>query len=157
MDRDLVSLKKIIGRSGYKFTLQKQIILEIMLNSEGHLNAKDIYNRVKDKSIGIATIYRSLKEFSQLGIVKEVNVDGINYYEMKIFSRKPLHIHLKCCNCDNIIDIDSSGLNIEYLKLNQLIEKKNNVEIKDIDIMFTGLCSKCKEEEKWQDRQNSEE
>ncbi|WP_074348524.1 hypothetical protein [Proteiniborus sp. DW1] len=53
---------------------------------------------------------------------------------------------MKCYECDNIIDISSSGLSIEYLRLNKLIEEKNDVEIFNIDIMFVGLCRQCKEE-----------
>ncbi|WP_352420349.1 transcriptional repressor [Proteiniborus sp.] len=152
MDRELVPFKKIIERNGNIFTLQKQIILKIILESKEHLNAKEIYKIVKDKNIGLATVYRNLKEFHELGILKELNVNGISYYEMKIYSRKPLHIHLKCYKCDNIIDIDSRGLNLEYLKLNKIIEEKNNIEISDIDIIFIGLCSECKEEGKWRDQ-----
>lgn len=146
MDRDLILFKKIIKNNGNKFTLQKQIILKKIMESRVHLNASEIYKKVRERNIGLATVYRSLKEFQELGIVKEINVNGKNYYEMKIFSKKPLHLHLKCYRCDNIIDIDSSGLSIEYLKLNRSIEKKNNVEISDVDIIFIGLCSKCKEE-----------
>lgn len=146
MDRDLIPFKKIIERNGNKFTLQKQIILKIILESNVHLSAKEIYGKVKGKNIGLATVYRNLKEFQESGIVKEINVNGISYYEMKIYSRKPLHIHLKCNKCDNIIDIDSRELNLKYLKLNRTIEAKNNIEIFDVDIMFIGLCSKCKEE-----------
>lgn len=157
MDRDLIFFKKIIETNGNKFTLQKQIILKTILEYQGHLNAKDIYGKVRDRSIGLATVYRNLKEFHELGILKELNVNGTKYYEMKIFSRKPLHMHLKCYKCDNIIDIDSRGLNLRYLKLNKIIEEKNDMEIYDIDIMFIGLCSKCKEEGKWQDQQDLEE
>lgn len=157
MNGDLIPFKKIIERNGNKFTLQRQIILKVIMESKEHLNAKDIYDKIKSKNIGLATVYRNLREFHELGIVKEININGISYYEMKIFSKKPLHIHLKCYNCDNIIDIDSQGLNLEYLKLNKKIEEKNNIEIYDMDIMFIGLCSECKEDEKWQGQQNLEE
>lgn len=146
MDRALIPFKKIIENRGNKFTLQKQIILRIIMESSIHLNASEIYDKVREKNIGLATVYRSLNEFQELGIVKEINVNGISYYEMRMFSKKPLHLHLKCYECDNIIDISSSGLSIEYLRLNKLIEEKNDIEIFDIDIMFVGLCSKCKEE-----------
>ncbi len=80
-----------------------------------------------------------------------------NYYEMKIFSGKPLHIHFKCYKCNSIIDIDSQNLNFDYLKLNKRIEEESNVEIYDSDIMFIGLCSKCREDLKCQDQQSLEE
>ncbi|EKO1911321.1 transcriptional repressor [Clostridium botulinum] len=108
-------------------------------------------------NIGIATIYRNLKIFERLGIVKELNINGVNYYEMKIFSGKPLHIHFKCLKCNSIIDIDNSKLDLEYLKLSRFMEHSEDLEIHDANILFLGLCSRCKEEEKCQDQQSLEE
>ncbi|MCH3965960.1 MAG: hypothetical protein LKE46_17245 [Clostridium sp.] len=58
----------------------------------------------------------------------------MSYYGLKIYSKKPLHIHFKCTNCNDIIDIDDS---------------KN--------IVLFGICSKCREVLKCQGRQNLEE
>ena len=157
MKHDLISIKKLLAKSGYKFTIGKRIVLKTILDSKTHLNVKEIYDKIKEYHIGLATVYRALKVFNELGIVKEININGISYYEMKIFSGKPLHIHFKCFKCNSIIDIDSQSINFDYLKLNKKVEVENNLEIYDSNIMLVGLCSKCREELKWQDQQNLEE
>ena len=157
MNNGLTPFKKILKKSGYKFTASRRTILEVILDSKTHLNVKEIYEKVKEKHIGSATVYRTLKVFNELGIVKEINVNGISYYEMKIFSKKPLHMHFKCFNCNSIIDIDSESLNFEYLRLNKKVEAENDLEIYDLNIMFIGLCSKCREELKCQGQQSLEE
>jgi len=157
MKDDLISYKKLLVKNGYKFTIGKRMVLKTVLDSKTHLNVKEIYEKTKEKHIGLATVYRALKVFNELGIVKEININGISYYEMKIFSGKPLHIHFKCYKCNSIIDIDSQSINFDYLKLNKKIEEENNLEIYDSNIMFMGLCKKCREELKWQDQQNSEQ
>lgn len=144
MDKDLSLYKKLIKNKGYEFTIQKRILLLEMINANTHLSVKQIYERIKDKNIGLATVYRSLKIFGELGIVKKINVDNINYYEIKIFSGKPLHVHFKCDKCNSIIDVDNLEQDLSYIKLNKKIEEKNDVEIYDVDIMLKGLCSKCK-------------
>lgn len=146
MDKSISFYKNLIKKHGYKFTMQKRIILLAIINSKTHVSVKEIYDEVKEEKIGITTIYRSLKVFNRLGIVKEINVDGTNYYEIKIFSGNPLHIHFKCSKCDSIIDIDDKYLNLEYIKLNKRIEEKNNLEVADLNIMLIGICSKCKED-----------
>ncbi|WP_330375458.1 Fur family transcriptional regulator [Inediibacterium massiliense] len=153
MKDDLMPFKKILEKNDYEFTPQKQIILITILKNKTHLNAKEIYEKVKikEKNIGLATVYRALKVFVELGIVKEINMNGISYYEMKIFSGKPLHIHFQCHRCNTIMDIDSQKINSDYLKLNRIIEKENNLEIYDSNIMFIGICSKCREKLKLQD------
>ena len=152
MNNDLIPFRKLLERNNYKFTMQKQIVLRTILDNKTHLNGKEIYEKIKEKNIGLATVYRALKVFNELGIIKEININGVNYYEMKIFSGKPLHIHFKCSKCGSIIDIDSQNLNFDYLKLNKKIEIENNLEIYDSNIMFIGLCSKCREKLKWQDQ-----
>ncbi|HBJ1649844.1 UNVERIFIED_ORG: transcriptional repressor [Clostridium botulinum] len=146
MRENISFYKNLIKKHGYKFTMQKRIILLEVINSNTHLSVKEIYDRVKHNRIGITTVYRSLKTFNELGIVKEINVNGTSYYEIKIFSGNPLHIHFKCSKCNSIIDIEDKFLNLEYIKLNKKIEEKNNLEIDDLNIMLIGTCSKCKED-----------
>lgn len=146
MDKDFSWYKKLFEKNGYKFTAQKRIILLEIINANTHLSGKEIYEKVKNRNVGFATVYRSLKLFNELGIIKEINIDNVSYYEMKIFSKKPLHIHFKCSKCDNIIDIDNKDLNLEYIKLNNKVEEKNNVDVDvyDVNIMLIGVCNKCK-------------
>lgn len=157
MKNDLIIFKNLLLKNGYKFTSSRKHILKAILNSEIHLSAKDICEKVKEYHIGFATVYRTLRLFNKLGIVKEMTLSDRSYYELKLFSKNPLHIHFKCFKCNSIIDIDSQDLNLDYLKLNKKIEIGSNVEIYDSNIMFVGLCSKCREEMKCQDQQNLEE
>lgn len=70
MNKDVAYFKKIIENDGHKFTKQKESILKFLVNSKQHFNAEEIYAKVKGTNIGLATVYRSLKEFSKLDIVK---------------------------------------------------------------------------------------
>ncbi len=144
MDNMFLSVKKMIEKKGYKFTNQKKIILEELFKTNTHLNSKEMYEKVKDKKIGLATVYRTLNSFNKIGIVKEINIDGISYYELKMYSKKPLHIHFQCTKCNNITDIDDTNITLKYLKINKEIENKNNIDIYDVDIMLVGICDKCK-------------
>jgi Fe2+ or Zn2+ uptake regulation protein len=138
-------IKKLLERKGYKFTVQRRIILEELLKAGRHINIEEIHEKIKKRNIGLATIYRTLEVFADLGIAKEINVDGISYYEQKLFSKKPLHIHFKCDKCDSIIDIDDKEAIFEYIKLNNMIEEHNKIQIHDMDIMLLGICQKCLE------------
>ena len=60
----LDDLKIVLKNKGMKYTEQRAIILQILLNIDEHLNAEEIHSQVKEKfpelNIGIATIYRTL-------------------------------------------------------------------------------------------------
>lgn len=136
-------LKKVVERGGHRFTSQKKDLLEVLLGSEVHLNTKEIYEILKNRKISIATIYRNLDQFVELGIVKVMNVNSTSYYEMKIYRNKPLHIHFKCTECGKLLDIESRW-DFEYIKLNHEIEESCDLEIHDVDILFKGICEDCK-------------
>lgn len=136
---------EILLNQGMRNTRQKELILIELMHSS-HLTAEELYQNLKEEKVGLATIYRSLKVFVKLGIVKEIPMDGINYYELKIYSGKPLHIHFKCSRCNVVIDIDDTDINLEYIKLNQKVEQKSGLEVKDVNITLVGLCKKCQEE-----------
>ena len=139
----LQKIKSIIERENLKFTIQKQLILEALLSSKEHMTINELHDKLKVNNIGIATLYRNLDSFKNLGIITEINVEGKAYYEMKIFGRKPIHIHFKCTNCGKIMDIEDNKLYHEYLKLNRLIEERDLL-IYDSVFTFKGICSDCK-------------
>ena len=99
---------------------------------------------MRKDEIGIATIYRGLNQFTELGITKELNVNGTSFYELKMFGQKPLHIHFKCDDCGDLIDIDNNELNLKYIDLTQQIEDEHDIDVMDTDILFKGTCSKCR-------------
>ena len=137
-------IKKLIGKKGYKLTNQRKKVLSIFIkNDQRHFTAEEIYGELEMESIGIATIYRSVKLFVDLNIINEFKVDDTNHYELKMYAKKPLHIHFKCENCGRIEDIIDQEIILEYFKINKLIEEKQQNEIFDIDIMFRGLCRDC--------------
>ncbi|GAE90665.1 Fur family transcriptional regulator [Acetivibrio straminisolvens] len=153
LTKDKFSLiRKLIEKNGFKFTKQRKLILEQFFLADRHLSVEEIYQRLKENNIGLATVYRNVKIFNGIGIVKGIVVDGVSYYELKIYSKKPLHIHFQCVKCNDIIDIDERKVALEYLKLNKAIEDINDLEIYDVNIMLVGLCKRCREENECQDR-----
>ena len=134
-------LENFIRSKNLRRSEQRQQILDVFLKTEKHLTAEDLYNIVKKKnpSIGYATIYRSLKLFSEAGLCRELQVDdGTTRYE-HLYNHKH-HDHLICTKCGKFVEIESPE--IEALQ-NQLA-KKNGFELIKHRLELYGLCSVCK-------------
>lgn len=134
-------LENFIRSKNLRRSDQRQQILDVFLKTESHLTAEDLYNIVKKKnpSIGYATIYRSLKLFSEAGLCRELQVvDGTTRYE-HLYNHKH-HDHLICTKCGKFVEIESPE--IEALQ-NQLAKKNGFVLIKH-RLELYGLCSACK-------------
>lgn len=145
MEKYLSWYKEIIKKNGIKNTKQKDAVLTTLIKASSHLTVEEIYLQIRDIKIGLATIYRSLKLFGDLGIVKEIPMDGVRYYELKLYGKKPLHIHFKCTNCNTVTDIDDTEINLNYIRLNQKVENKIGLEVSDVNITLLGLCKDCRE------------
>jgi Fur family ferric uptake transcriptional regulator len=92
---------------GHSMTSQRRLLLELLRDAEGHINAKELYRRAsaRDKSIGPATVYRSLNLFKELRLVDEMRLGKIRcYYEIK---QSPGHQHLVCQGCGKVIEFQN--------------------------------------------------
>lgn len=146
MNAEMAVYKEIFAKNGVKYSKQKELILLELINSGYHLTADEIYQRIKNKKIGIATIYRNLRVFTSLNIVKEIHMNDVNYFELKLFGGKPLHIHFKCLKCNSMIDIDDTDINLSFIKSNLIVEQKKDYLVYDANITLLGLCNNCKKE-----------
>lgn len=138
---------------GYRLTSPRQIIINILRNTDKHLSAEDIYiDAVKtNPSIGLTTVYRTLDLFSQIGVVQKFDFgEGRARYEL---TNNPLkkdhHHHLVCVNCKSIIDYtDFVNEELELMnKTEKALSEKYQFNIFHHTINFYGMCSKCRAKE----------
>ena len=72
-----IALKKI-EESGIIPTKQRRILAKILFQKGNyHFSAENLFDEVKkeDRKISMATIYNTLKQFTSLGLIREVVVD----------------------------------------------------------------------------------
>lgn len=141
---DINMLNSLLAKNGYKITSQREIIFQVMLDNMGkHLSPEEIYEIVNkvDKDIGIATVYRTLLLFEELGIVyKDDFDDNRNRYELSS-DEKHHHHHLICKNCNSIIEVKYDLLD----EIEDYIKKEYGFAITDHDLKFYGLCQDCQD------------
>lgn len=137
---------------GYRITLGREAVLDVLSASKGHLSAEDIYIKVHSKypNVGFTTIYRTLDVLCGLGMVCKLDFgDGRARYELSDGPKGARHHHhLICTGCNKVIDYtDFIDEEIELLRQTEKgLEKKYDFKIKDHVIQFYGLCDKCRKE-----------
>ncbi|HNR65650.1 MAG TPA: transcriptional repressor [Atribacterota bacterium] len=135
---------------GYRITMPRQIILQVLDESKRHLSAEDIYLKVYQiyPTIGLTTVYRTLELLVRMGLVFKFDFgDGRARYELtRGDGNLSHHHHLICTNCGRIIDYDDFiEEELELIKkTRQELEKKYGFEIRNHTLQFYGLCKKCK-------------
>lgn len=78
---------------GKRKTKARRCILNLFEDNNQYLSAKDIHNKLKDKGIGIATVYRNLDLLEEKNRITKLEINGVAKY--KNFDSVHQH-HLIC-------------------------------------------------------------
>ena len=134
---------------GYRLTIPRGAILDVLTRTAKHLSAEDIYLTLHKiyPAVGLTTVYRTLELLVQMGLVFKFDFgDGRARYEL---SEGPKglrhHHHLVCTSCGRAIDYtDFIDEEKELLAQTEKgLSKKYNFNISNHLIQFYGLCDKC--------------
>ncbi len=129
---------------GHPLTNQRRLLLELLRDTEGHVDAKELYRRAsaKDESISPATVYRALKLFKEIGLIEEIRLGKIRcYYEIK---QSPDHLHMVCQGCGKIMEFQSP----HFQKLIEAIRREHSFRVTKAELYLEGYCPECDENEK---------
>ena len=120
-------------------TSQRKILLDIIHEVDRHINAREIYQRAcsKDYTISLATVYRSLSLFKEMGLIEEMQLgDQRCYHEAKSSLE---HQHLVCMNCGKIIEFQSPLVP----RLINKVQTEYAFQITKTTLFLEGQCSQC--------------
>ena len=135
---------------GYRITVGREAVLDVLVNADEHLSAEDIYIKIHAvyPAIGLTTIYRTLEILGNMGLVFKFDFgDGRARYEITEGStRSAHHHHLVCTECKRIIDYtDFIDDEIELLKKTEKgLAEKYHFTITSHVIQFFGACEVCR-------------
>lgn len=137
--------KEKLKEKGCKLTMQRRSVLDVLLeHSNDHLSTEEIYDKVKGKfpEIGLATVYRTVQLFEEMGIVDRLNFDdGCSRFELASEDTVHHHHHLICEQCNKVYEVENDLLD----DIEKEIESKYNFKIHDHNVMFYGICKDCEE------------
>jgi Fur family ferric uptake transcriptional regulator len=134
--------EKHIRKKGLRRTLQRDLILEVFLQTEDHVSSEDLYWLVhkKDPTIGYTTVYRTLKLLAEAGLAREVSFgDGKTYYEHHY--KHQHHDHMICTECGKVIEFFSPDIE----RLQDEMAAKHGFKPTYHNLRILGICAECQE------------
>jgi len=122
---------------GQRKTQQREIIFEIIKNAPGPVSVQEILEAANtdEQSIGIATIYRTVKLLLSSHLIQSVTLpDGQARYENAELAH---HHHFHCNKCGVVTDINECCMHLHDNEVaGNLIESH--------EITFFGVCKACR-------------
>ena len=137
----IVAKEDLIGQlkeKGLKITPQRRAIIDALVeNCDAHPGASLIFKEAAKtvKHISLSTVYATLKELSENGLIKALEFDRMeNRYDGNLSE----HINLICKRCGAIIDY-SLPATIEPKD----IARKIGFVVTDARMEYSGYCRNC--------------
>lgn len=137
----MISKNDLIGQlreKGLKITPQRLAIIDALVeNRHVHPGATLIYEQARKNSgrISLSTVYATLKEFSEHGLIKALEFDRM---ENRFDGNLSEHINLVCRKCGAISDFDLPS-SIEPKD----IMRKSGFVVTDTRMEYYGYCRDC--------------
>lgn len=124
-----------MGKKSRK-TKQKELIYNLVKTLNGFFSAEELFNVVKkkDPQVGIATVYRALKELKEKNQIFSYICNRRALYSNKQIS----HCHYVCEKTGKITHFDIDSL--DFLKK---ISDKIPGTITSFQLEIRGTCEKC--------------
>lgn len=127
-----------LREKGFKITPQRRAIVEALVdNRKLHPGAHLIFEEAgkKTKSLSLSTVYATMSELSQCGLIKSLEFDRMdNRYEGNLDE----HVNLICRGCGKIVDY-ALPAHIEPRE----IAGKTGFYIMDARMEYYGYCRDC--------------
>ncbi len=132
---DLISQLK---ENGLKITPQRLAIIDALVeNYLEHPGATLIFNEARKKArrVSLSTVYATLKEFSESGLIRQMEFDRMeNRYDVDLSD----HVNLICKRCGKIADY-----RIPATLEPKDVARKSGFVVTDTRIEFHGYCRDC--------------
>ena len=139
MDNPALFGERRLRAAGKRVTRQRRLVLGILGQAGGHLNAYEIHERGRrlDTSLSLSTVYRTLGMLKDARLVRELHLDGQHHhYEL---DDKDSHSHLVCLDCGRVLEVESSPL----ARAAEAVGNAHGFEIASAEVELSGYCAEC--------------
>lgn len=121
---------QLLRESGLRPTRQRMALAELLFaKGDRHVTAEKLHEEALNRAmpVSLATVYNTLHQFTQAGLLREVAVEGAKTY---FDTNTSNHCHF-FCECDGeLIDIPASDLSVEGLP-----QPPEGMEISRVDVL----------------------
>lgn len=138
---------KILKARGYRHTKPRELVLDVLDNSELSLSPYEISDKIKESGNkgDVVSIYRILQMLEENDIVHKVISSG-KYRKCHLSedmepgdTHHHCHHNLVCRSCGEIEEINCQGMNL----IEQVVSSHSSFQVESHALEFYGLCKTC--------------
>ena len=132
-------MAEALRSSGYRLTRQRRLLLEVLEESQEHLDAESLHDRAKarDPNVSLATVYRTLGVLKEAGLVEEHRL-GEEHAHFEAVQETP-HYHFTCLRCGRVTEFDAP----QVAHVVQELSGREGVHVAEVHLFLSGYCAEC--------------
>ena len=127
---------------GKRVTRQRRMIVDHVARRHEHFDAEQLLADLRSTPEGMRasrpTVYRTLAEMVEAGLLKKMALDGRAVYEHDY--GYPQHDHLYCTGCRKLIEC----LSDEVARIRNAVAAQHQFRPQSHRLIVTGLCVDCR-------------
>lgn len=126
---------------GLRHTEQRRLLVDMIFSRHEHFDADMLIENLPRKGkpgyVSTATVYRTLKEFVDAGLLNSFQLDGRTIFEHDY--GYPQHDHLYCTQCRKLVEFQSDALTA----LRDAVAAEHGFRVYDHRLIINGMCGDC--------------
>ena len=126
---------------GKRTTQQRRTLVDFIFERHDHFNADELIDsfasRHKGEKISRPTVYRTLEQLVEAGLLRKMTLGGRAVYEHDY--GYPQHDHLYCQMCDKLIEFSSE----ELANIRDAVAREHDFRVTGHRLIITGVCHDC--------------
>ena len=129
----------LLQERGYRLTEPRRVIIAALRDAGRYCTATQLYERLRGRAVGLASVYRTLELLAELGLVQRFDVgEGVARYEPALPSGEHHH-HLVCDRCGRVAAFEDQGVERSLASLARRLE----IRVEGHDVVLRGTCVDC--------------
>ena len=126
---------------GHRLTAPRQTIIAALHDAGRYCTAQQLYERLRGRSVGLASVYRTLELLADLGLASKRAEDGgeASY----LYCSPTHHHHVICTGCGVVREIDADFCPAPTVIA--AVEAATDFRIEQHTLDFHGRCAACRE------------
>jgi Fur family transcriptional regulator, ferric uptake regulator len=126
---------------GKRITQQRRALVDFVFERHDHFDADELIaslaSREGGDKISRPTVYRTLNEMVEAGLLRTMTLSGRAVYEHDY--GYPQHDHLHCQICDKLIEFQSD----ELAEIRDAVGREHNFRVTGHRLIISGVCNDC--------------
>jgi Fur family transcriptional regulator, ferric uptake regulator len=126
--------------AGSRITRPRRAVWRVLVDADAHLTVDQIDTRLREAgaSVDLASVYRALALFAELGLARETRLgEEAAHWER---AHPDEHFHLVCVVC-GAVDHHVGSL---VAQIRDHLDGGHGFEVEDVELVVSGRCARCR-------------